>query len=376
MRLFALACAFVLCACTLPAVKPAARAMPSSSASPTSIEAFVPIAERFVEQHRGLKYKSPVKVAFLADGAFVKQLQSKNQIDVAGYVTESKVLHALALVADHPDLARAEQELEGNSVVGFYDPDTKQLYVRGVDSGASVRHVLVHELTHAIQDQWFSINRTTSNDDESDIAYRTLVEGDAVRIEDQYIASLSSSEQRQIQADDASGGSLPADVPDVLVELDSFPYIAGPPFTRELVSAGGQSRLDAAFSDPPVSTAQVLHSQLFLAGAKPASVDPPPAGGSSIDKGVLGELGLELMLERMVGNGEVSTSTARAITGGWSGDRYVAWDQSGQTCVRDRLVMSGPAATSALLTALGQFAADHRGTTISGSGPVVFTACG
>jgi len=376
MRLLALACAFVLCACSLAPLKPAAKATPSPSPSPASLEAFVPVAEKFVEDHRGLKYKAPVNVTFLADADFVKQLQSKNEIDVAGYATESKVLHALALVADHPDLARAEQELQGSSVVGFYDPDTKQLYVRGVDARASVRHVLVHELTHALQDQWFSINRTNPTDDESDIAYRTLVEGDAVRIEDQYIASLSSADQRQIRADDAGGGQLPADVPDVLVELDSFPYIAGPPFAREVVSAAGQSRLDAAFKDPPVSTAQVLHSNLFLTGTKPATVDPPTTGGTTIDKGVLGELGLDLMMERMVGNGEMSEATARTIAGGWSGDRYVAWDQGGQTCVRDRLVMSGAASTGALLTALGRFAADHQGATVEGSGPVLFTACG
>jgi hypothetical protein len=375
MRLFAFACAFALTACTLAPLKPAARATPAPSPSPASIEAFVPIAEKFVEDHRGLKYKTPVKVTFLADADFVKQLQQKNQIDVAGYATESKVLHALGLVDDHPDLAKAEQELEAGSVVGFYDPDTKALYVRGVDARPSVRHVLVHELTHALQDQWFNINRNNSGDDETDIAFRTLVEGDAVRIEDQYIASLSAADQRQVQADDASAGSLPADVPEVLAELDSFPYVVGPPFTRQLVSAGGDARLDEAFRNPPVSTAQVIHSSLFLQGTKPAAVDPPTADGSVIDKGVIGELGLDLILERMVGRGEASDAVARTITAGWSGDRYVAWDQGSQTCVRDRLQMNGRAATSALLTALTQFAADHPGAAVEGTGPVVFTAC-
>ena len=83
------------------------------------------------------------------------------------------MLHALGLLDGRPDLARAEQELQGTSVVGFYDPKTKELYVRGVDAKASVRHVLVHELTHALQDQWFSIDRTFPTDDETEIAGKT-----------------------------------------------------------------------------------------------------------------------------------------------------------------------------------------------------------
>jgi hypothetical protein len=37
--------------------------------------------------------------------------------------------------------------------------------------------------------------------------------------------------------------------------------------------------------------------------------------------------------------------------------------------------MSNSSATGALLTALGKFAADHANTTVTGTGPVLFTAC-
>jgi hypothetical protein len=375
MRMLALACALLICACTPSLARPSARSSPSPSSSPTTLEDFIPVAEKFVEDHRGLKFKSPPKVTFLADSDFVAQLNKDNGIDPASYATESKVLHALALVDDHPDLAKAEQELEGSSVIGFYDPTSKQLYVRGVDARASVRQVLVHELTHALQDQWFSIDRNNPSDDESDLAFRTLVEGDAVRIQDQYVASLSAAEQRQVSADEAAGGVPPADVPGVLEELDGFPYVVGPRFTREVVSASGQARLDAAFKDPPVSTAQVIHSRLFLAGTQPAKVDPPAADGSVIDQGVLGEFGLDLILERLTANGEVTNGQSQTITAGWSGDRYVAWDQGSQSCVRDRFQMSSQTATAALIGALAKFAADHPGATVEGSGPVVLTAC-
>jgi len=377
VRLTATIAALILLACTPGFGRAQAKPAPSPSASPAAagtLEAFIPVAEAFVEQHRGLRFKAPVKVTFLADAEFTQELEKANGSDPTGYATEAKVLHALGLLDGLPDLAKAEHDLQDSSVIGFYDPKTKQLYVRGVDAKPSVRHVLVHELTHALQDQWFSIDRNLSTEDESELAFRTLVEGDAVRVENQYIATLSSADKRQIQAAEAAGGPLPPGIPDILIELDSFPYQVGPRFTETVVS-GGQDRLDAAFTTPPTSTAQVIHPDLFLASRGPVGVDLPAADGTVIDKGVLGEFGLDLIMERLKAGGQVTVGQAQAIGSGWSGDRYIAWDQGAQSCVRTRFVMNGRDATDALVGALRKFAAVHRGSTVEGSGPVVFTAC-
>ncbi len=377
MRLTALVSAFLLLACTPSFGRPQVHPSVTPSSAPSaasSLQAFVPVAEAFVEQHRGLKFKTPVNVTFLADAEFQTELAKGNGSDTSGYATEAKVLHALGLLDGTPDLAKAEKSLQDSSVIGFYDSKTKQLYVRGVEAKPSVRHVLVHELTHALQDQWFSIDRTLPNDDETDLAFRSLVEGDAVRIENQYISSLSAADKRQIQAADAAGGPLPAGVPQVLLELDYFPYQAGPSFT-EAVASVGQDRLDAAFTTPPVSTAQVIHPGLFLSGRAPVTVDFPPADGTVIDKGVLGEFGLDLVLERLNARGQVTPGQVQTITAGWSGDRYIAWDQGSNSCVRTRFQMSSSQSITTLLAALNKFAGDHAGTTISGTAPVVFTAC-
>ena len=377
MRLTAVLAAFLLVACTPALGRPQAKpsAAPSSTAAADAgLLAFVPVAEKFVEDHRGLKFKTSVKVTFLADAEFNQELGKTNGTDPTGYATEAKVLHALGLLDGLPDLAQAEQSLQDSSVIGFYDPKTKQLYVRGVEAKASVRHVLVHELTHALQDQWFSIDRTLSNEDESEIAFRTLVEGDAVRIENEYISVLSQADKSQIQAANNAQGGLPPGIPDILLELDSFPYQVGPSFTEAVISRG-QERLDAAFTTPPTSTAQVIHPDLFLAGRNPASVDFPAANGTVIDKGVLGEFGLDLILERLYSRGEVTRSEVQAIASNWAGDRYIAWDQGSQTCVRTRFLMGGPQATAGLVGVLRKFAGDHPDTTVEGSGPVLFTAC-
>jgi hypothetical protein len=378
LRVLSVLTAFLLLACTPVPTHPPAKPSPapsSTAAVDAGLLAFVPVAEAFVEAHRGLKFKTPVKITFLADAAFQQELAKANGTDATGYVTEAKVLHALGLLDGLPDLAKAEQSLQDSGVIGFYDPKTKQLFVRGVDAKPSVRHVLVHELTHALQDQWFSIDRTFPTDDETELAFRTLVEGDAVRVENEYIATLNAADKRQIQQANAAGGPLPAGVPDILLELDYFPYQAGPQFTEAVVSRAGQDRLDAAFTTPPTSTAQVIHPDLFLAGRAPVSVDFPAADGAVIDKGMLGEFGLDLVLERLNARGEVTSAQAQAIAAGWSGDRYIAWDQGSQSCVRTSFLMSGSSATDSLLAALRKFATDHAGTTVTGAGPVLFTAC-
>jgi hypothetical protein len=119
----------------------------------------------------------------------------------------------------------------------------------------------------------------------------------------------------------------------------------------------------------------VIHPELFLAGKAPVSVDLPTADGAVIDKGVLGEFGLDLILERLYARGVVAKSDAAAVSSSWMGDRYIAWDQGSQSCVRARIVMSGVQATTALLSVLRQFALEHPGTTVEGGGPVLFTAC-
>lgn len=363
---------------TAPTREVPATPEPAPAPAPAgSLDEFVPIAERFVEEHRGLKFKADVKVLALPDAEFRQRLAGKQSSDAAALRTEAKVLSALGLLAGRPDLARAEEALQGAAVIGYYEPKTKELVVRGVQPSAAVRRVVVHELTHALQDQWFSIDRPVHEDDESDLAFRTLVEGDAVRIERQYLASLSEADQKQVRADDLAGGGPPPDVPAVLLELEAFPYVVGPRFTEALIDAGGQARLDAAFSGPPLTTAQVLHPERFLGGdGAPQAVEAPTADGAIIDRGVVGELGLRLIMERLVRTGQISDADQQAVALGWSGDRYVAWDAGDVACVRTRFVMNGAAATRSLVGVLERFAGSHSGTTVQGAGPVVFTACG
>ncbi|MDQ1394789.1 MAG: hypothetical protein QOG64_48 [Acidimicrobiaceae bacterium] len=344
-----------------------------------SVEAFIPVAERFVEQHRGLTFKQPPAVTFLDDAAFRDRLLGTEKQDKEQLDKTTKVLRALGLIPAGTDVGKAESSLLGDAVAGFYDTKTKALVVRGAKATPYVRQVLVHELTHALQDQYFAIDHPELDnvDDERPDGLQGLVEGDAVRVDGEYRASLSTAEQRQAaQEEDGQAGGVDPNVPDALIAILAFPYQVGPAFTKALIRAGGMSRLNAAFTSPPTTTEQLLHPNLYLAGEAPLPVTAPPADGKVIDTGVLGEFGFALVLGAAGQSGGPSARDVALARTGWGGDRYVAWNQGSQACVRDRVAMDTANDTQELLNAFHQLAGTRRGLTIEGTGPVTITSCG
>jgi hypothetical protein len=381
IRLAAGVLAVLLVACSGPVRPGAPRSRPSASpvVAPRAgtIDAFVPEAVAFVEAHRGLRFKQPVKVNHLSGEEFSQRIVSLQRRDRADTDRQAKLYRALGLVGRDVDLEKAEEELLSGNVVGYYDPKTKELVVRGDTATVSVKHVVVHELTHALQDQWFGldVNQRDQTDDQA-LAYISLVEGDAVRIEREYITSLSSTERQQLSQAEAGSGGPPSGVPRVLVELLAFPYIAGPPFTSALLQARGQAGLDGAFKDRPAATSQVVQPELFLNGDRPQTVGEPAADGATFDRGVLGEVQTGVLLEGTVSSGTLTRDQEQAAARAWAGDRYVAWTSGDSYCVRVRFAARTPAGVTALSSALQKLASAGSHATVELGPQPVLTSCG
>ena len=377
----AFALAILLGACSAPTLPrlPSLAGPPSPAGRSGSVQAFVPQAVRFVQARRGLAFKHPVKVQELGDAAFVRRVVAVQRRDRSDTRRQAQVLRALGLVPAGVDVERAEEQLVGDAVVGYYDPKTKELAVRGTAATPEVRHVVVHELTHALQDQWFDLaGHQRSLDDDASAAYSALVEGDAVRVEREYVATLSDADQRQISAGEA-GGAPPASIPRALVQELAFPYAVGPPFVQAVLQAGGEAALDQAFLKPPAATSLVIHPDRYLSGEAPQAVADPPADGTPFDHGSIGELGLDLLLQGTVQSGALTAGQASTALQSWSGDRYVAWTSGSRSCVRARFAVPASGAAP-LATALQRWASRHPGASAtpgsaSGEGPTL-TSCG
>ena len=351
----------------------------SGSPAPQAIKDFIPVAEKFVEDHRGLKFLKPVPVTFLSDADFTKKLDSKNQIDPTQVNKSAKELEALGLLDGHPDLAKLEESLLSGAVVGFYDSQDKQLYVRGATLTPYTREVLVHELTHAVQDQHFDISHPelTNVTDERPEALLGLLEGDAVTLENEYVATESAQDQAEALQEQTQGAAnIPSNIPPVLIQILVFPYTDGPEFIKELRAARGQAGLDAAFTRLPTTTQQILHPERYLAGDAGASVPTPTADGTAFDTSVLGEQGLDLLIHKAESEGNLDQSAGDAASAAWDGDRYVAWDQSSTvSCVRDVFAARNGTDAAALQAALQEYVTTVPHASLESTSPLTLKSC-
>jgi hypothetical protein len=339
----------------------AERLDPSSAAVIEELKAFV-------ESARGLRFREPVDVAVLGDAAFRRSLSGGEPTEEPEAEVALGVLRALGLIEGD---SSSTGELDASGIAGFYDTDTRELVVRGPGLTPFVRQVLVHELTHALDDQYFDLD-PGFDDDDAALAFEALVEGNAVLVESRYLASLPAGEREAARAEeDARFGGPGGRVPEIVAEVGVFPYRDGPELVTAILDAGGQARLDAAFRDPPTTSAEVLHPQRFLTGTGRAGVGPVRADGQVVDNGVLGELVLRVMLAD-----SLSDDRAARAAAGWAGDRYVAWSAGARTCVRALVVLDSPAEANELAAALRQWATDHAGATVDPrASSVTLTRC-
>jgi hypothetical protein len=346
----------------------------TTTAVPNQIDALVKDLQRFVEARRGLPFTAPVKYELLSASAFRAKVLALAREDDDELEQTQRELVALGLLKRGVDLRKARDKLLGGAVIGLYDPEKKELFVKGQKITPFVRTTLAHEITHALQDQHFNIDHPEydDRDDEIGLAFGAVAEGDALRIEEAYRNTMTEREQREETAEQiasASGvdfGGIPA----VLSQLLLFPYADGPGLIAALVQAGGNPRVDTAFRTPPTTSEQVLHPPTYLAGEGPKPVTPPTPDGTKFDEGVLGEFLTKVMLGTEVDNG-----VARTAAAGWGGDRYVAWDTGDKTCLRVAWTMDSAKDLDELRDALTRWASKQPDAKVTGTDPLVVTSC-
>jgi hypothetical protein len=331
--------------------------------------AVLPGLEAFVERERGLAFKRPVKVSLLDDATFNERAVSSDPASRKEVEDAQAALQAMGLLRPGVDLWRAVIGFVQGSAVGSYEPGTDELIVRGAQPTPYVRMTLVHELTHALEDQHFDIDRPELGD-EASLGFEALVEGSAVRIEERYRSSLSPDERRQAAREEAATGpGTPADVPAVVEEAFAFPYTYGPGLVAAVLRAGGQPRLDAAYADPPRSSEQVVQPAHYLGGDRPRPVPTPRADRPPFDDGEIGQLFLLLMLDSRLGHRQALEAAL-----GWGGDHYASWKDGTRTCLRADFVMDTPADTDQLARALTAWAQSRPGS--SSAAGTSLTTCG
>ena len=332
---------------------------------------------RFVEKDRDLKFAHPVAVAFLDDAAFVKALDAggeptkQDRIDAEH---DAAQLRAVGMIGPGVDLIGAQGGIDDTTTTGFYDPDTKKLYVRGDDlADTDVKLTIVHELTHALQDQHFDLNRLDRKvrDSGQSFAEDALIEGDATTVENDYFFTLPQREQDAYNdafddpSDDAAAGDS-ATVPDdadaaitdapVLAAYDSAPYDYGSQFVTFVIDDRGTEAVDTLFRTLPRSEEQVIDPVATHRREEPLAVATPnlAAGEQAVgDPDVWGAYSLYMMLAP-----RIDLATALEAANGWGGDAYRAFTRAdGTECVRAAFEGDESSDTDEIAAALDLWAA-------------------
>jgi len=295
----------------------------------------------FDEKERGLTFKHPVEIDFLSEDDFKAKVTTSDadlSDDDKAQITQTEAsFRALGLIGGDVDLLQSQNDIQGGGTLAYYSPEDKKVRVRGTDLDVATRVTLAHELTHALQDQYYDLSRLDQmKTDGEATAFRALVEGDATVVENAYIAHLSSSDaaayddQNQKQADTADYG----DDPQVLVATFTSPYIVGPPFVEALKAKGGNNAINDALQNPPTSEAALLDIFTFLDKQAPIDVHELdlPDGATKLDDGDFGATTWYLMLAR-----RLDVHEAIAAVDNWAGDAYITYSEpDGRVCVKAR----------------------------------------
>jgi len=349
----------------------------SSSSGEPDLQTAVLDIQKFVERERGLTFKTNVEVQLASAAELTRMLDEELAKEGAGIAESQQVLRALGLIPPTFDLAKAQRDLLDNTVLGFYDPETKKLVVRGTEVTPFVRDTLAHELTHALDDQWFNLDRPQLDtaDDETSFGFTGLAEGDATRVEKAYLDSLSSGERAAIEKEQQDLVLAHPEIltlPQVLLDSLQEPYTDGPDLVQAILDAGDRPRLDSAFQQPPTTSEQVIDPDKFLDGEGAVAVAAPAADGAAQNKGALGAF----MFEEILLGSSRTRDIDEAVTG-WGGDSYVTWtDASGKACLRDTFVGDTTDDTQELADALKDWAGGVNATVTAPAGqPGTFTIC-
>lgn len=247
-------------------------------------------------------------------------------------------LSVLGVIPDGYDLEAFLARMAREQVAGYWDFERKILYIADWLPAYLQKPTLVHEFTHALQDQHYNIARfmkPVRGLSEPYSAIAALLEGDAtvVMVESMMSNVLEAEDGERISrlVERLSGilslASGLSDVPAVLRDSLMFPYFGGLRFVLLTRSNDGWESVNALYRTPPLSTEQVLHPEKrgkdFPVEVKLPSIRMP--GYKKIGTDVMGELGIKLVLEQTL----AKEDAARAAEG-WGGDRYIVWASKGK----------------------------------------------
>ncbi len=263
------------------------------------------------------------------------------------------VLKKFGLLPRTFDLQTFLLALLREQVAGYYDPRAKTVNLLDWIEPEQQKPVLAHELTHALQDQSFGLEKymkagdpdlgsskkePTLEDianDEASTAHQAVVEGQAMVVLIDY--ELSPTGQSVLDSpqlvEALKAGMLVGtadsvefhNAPLYIKEALTFPYRYGLDFEAELLTRVGKEKAYAGvFKNPPRSTREIMEPTVYLSGEKlpPMPLPDFKADFKSYDKfdvGAVGEFDVAILIDQYAG-----VEVSKRLYPHWRGGYYYA----------------------------------------------------
>lgn len=302
--------------------------------------------EDFTSETRGLEELKPVERVFPSRQDAVDYVL--NLYDEAFSDDEARRLsllyQAFELLPPGTDYLTAYLDLLSAQLGGFYEPETEEMNVLlmsgdlpGDELPLLEQIVYAHEFTHALQDQHFGIDEVQSAAGEKrdhQQAILSLIEGDATVVMNLYTQEIASENplgtalQLLAQGIETNTLTIPPGTPPVIESELLSAYLDGSTFVAALLEEGGWDAVNAAYSNLPQSTEQILHPEKYLVGEAPMQVALAPVDldeeWETIWDDTMGEFYLREYLKTQLPRRDANRAAA-----GWGGDRYQVFYNEG-----------------------------------------------
>jgi hypothetical protein len=294
-----------------------------------------------LEQIRGFSFDHPVVADPVTQQDIAKGFRESLDASFPSDLSErrSLVWQTIGVIDPGVDIRTDLLSYGRSEVIGYYDTQTEELVFLGGEDPTPLESVtLAHELTHAIDDQRFGLERidrisASCRDDRAE-ASLGLVEGNATYFMYEWARSfLTPDEQVELVQESADQQPAASHVAPFIEALQIWPYTAGLAFVTALDQRGGLDAVDGAFTDLPVSSEQIMHPERYPDDV-PTPLDIPDvsdelgSGWKDLDVMEVGEAWLDIALKQRLDADPSNTAAA-----GWDGGLYRAWSDGDDVAV-------------------------------------------
>ena len=313
---------------------------------------------QFASQATLLPIKHSVKRAIVSREQVEKYLDDKFKTDVdrVRFERSELVLKKFGLLPRTFELHSFLIKLLGEQVAGYYDEKSKTMNLLDWNEPEMQKPVMAHELTHALQDQSYDLEKMSKHDeevekrgledlnlvvreDEQSTCRSAIMEGQAMIVYLDYVLAPNGTSVEkspkivdimQSSMEKSSDSPIFDSAPLLLQQELIFPYRQGMAFIKALLVAGGKQLAYRGVLDRmPQTTREIMEPAEYLAGRRVAPLLLPDLGFLKkeyelYDAGAIGELDVSILLQVYADD-----AIAKRLSREWRGGSYYAAGRKG-----------------------------------------------